>query len=352
LKLRVYTSEKAVSLKRVARDIADVAAREPGVSEVEITYGANVDPALVRDSDAAIVVMPFDVVWAITYMYIAWEFWNASKPSLYYATIEGRVVRPAMREWISRDLRFAANSKYTEMMLADVGVKVEAVVYHGVDTKAVASYSGYREDMRKSLGLGSKPAVLYVASGHKRKCHDIFADVVKEASNAGLSAEFLVLTDKEGAKHYQGTDAHVIDKFGSLPEDYIYKLYHAVDIYTHASCAEGFGLPVLEALAAGKVVVHPDYAPLSEITDDATSFRVPVADVVFSRLEPAGIEYEIHLYDPAEMVKAIATAVSAVKGHRGRDIASRARKRASAFDKWDVYKELLAVLFKNTDREQ
>jgi len=85
--------------------------------------------------------------------------------------------------------------------------------------------------------------------------------------------------------------------------------------------------------------VHPDYEPLSEITNPATSLRVPVERVEL-KLDtgplPSGIIYEHHVYDPSVFAEALLQAKDEVLRRR-EEIAQTARERASLFDIHGTY---------------
>ncbi|MDW8086232.1 MAG: glycosyltransferase, partial [Ignisphaera sp.] len=44
----------------------------------------------------------------------------------------------------------------------------------------------------------------------------------------------------------------------------LYQLYRAADVYVHPALCEGFGIPIVEAMAAGKPVICVDAPPMNE----------------------------------------------------------------------------------------
>ena len=59
---------------------------------------------------------------------------------------------------------------------------------------------------------------------------------------------------------------------GWVPEEEMPLLFNAADVYLHTSEYEGFGLPVLEAMACGVPVVANNKASIPEIVGDYSSF--------------------------------------------------------------------------------
>lgn len=310
-KVTLYTSEKAVSLKKVTHHLGRVIEQGAG-AEVRYVYGPDLSDENYADADAVVVVMPFDVVWIQPYFYIAWRAWYIGKPYAFYTTIEGDVRRTALPFWVIRDLTFVANSEYTRDKIHSVGARVVSVVYHGADVEAIAAASERGRRLRERLLRGGRRLVGYVASGHRRKCHDLFSRAVKEVSSKNKDIRFVVVTDEKGAKYYEGTGAAVLQRFGQMTEDDIYALFHALDVYVQASCAEGFGMPLLEALLAGKRVVVPDYRPLTEFVREEDASIVPVSKVEMVD-EGGGIIYELNRYEPADMAEAVLDAVDRVE---------------------------------------
>jgi len=346
--LAIITSERAVSLRKVANDIARAAKAyvpKAVLEDIVFFYGLTDEVLDLRPNDRAVVVMPFDPSPAITYFWVAWELQKTVKRLVFYTTIEGRVYQPSVPQWIYRDLKFVANSEYVAGKLREAGASIEAIVPHGVDLEAVDEARFYALRFRDELGLGEENFVAgYVAGCYPRKGHDLFSVVVRHVQTLDPTIKFVILTAEACAKYYEDLENAVpLTDFGKLPEQAVYSLYHSLDVYVQPALIEGFGLPVLEALAAGKLVVHPDYKPLSEITTPETSIKVPVVDVKYVR-EGGSIEYELHRYDPKEFANAIVKAKGLVL-QKKEELARLCRARAERFKLPQVYKPLIAMLY-------
>lgn len=68
--------------------------------------------------------------------------------------------------------------------------------------------------------------------------------------------------------------SHVVE-FGGLTDELLVRLYHSSDAFFMPSFLEGFGLPILEAMAAGCPVVSSNSCSLPEVAGDAALFFDP-----------------------------------------------------------------------------
>jgi glycosyltransferase involved in cell wall biosynthesis len=65
---------------------------------------------------------------------------------------------------------------------------------------------------------------------------------------------------------------------GWVPRDELYALFRGAWAFVYPSTFEGFGMPVLEALAAGIPTCCSDIPPLREVAADAVVFFDPSSD--------------------------------------------------------------------------
>jgi glycosyltransferase involved in cell wall biosynthesis len=70
---------------------------------------------------------------------------------------------------------------------------------------------------------------------------------------------------------------------GYVPESDLAALYTGADLFVFAAKLEGFGLPVLEAMACGTPVIASDVAALREVGGDVARFVRPGDDAAFAR---------------------------------------------------------------------
>jgi glycosyltransferase involved in cell wall biosynthesis len=77
-----------------------------------------------------------------------------------------------------------------------------------------------------------------------------------------------------------------IEITGWVPRDELYSLYGRARAFVYPSTFEGFGMPVLEALAAGIPTACSDIPPLREVAGDAALFFDPLdEDSIASAIE-------------------------------------------------------------------
>lgn len=121
------------------------------------------------------------------------------------------------------------------------------------------------------------------------------------------------------------TDAH--DTFSGLSRASLNVLYNAADIYASTS-AEGFGLTIAEALAAGVPVVALDYSAVTEVVGDA-GILIPPQGLVDN-------EYD-HFWAAIDETKfAEAVLRLAAKPALRKDLGSRGPRRIASKFSWDT----------------
>ena len=77
--------------------------------------------------------------------------------------------------------------------------------------------------------------------------------------------------------------SHRVRWLGYVPESDLVALYTGADVLVLASALEGFGLPVLEAMACGTPVIASDISALREVGGDVPRFAVPDDDASLAR---------------------------------------------------------------------
>jgi glycosyltransferase involved in cell wall biosynthesis len=144
----------------------------------------------------------------------------------------------------------------------------------GVDLPTRSSAADRRR-VRERYSLGDRSIVLFVGKFSLRRNLPTLVEAF---------ARLRVETDKDpalvlaGENHLGlplerlGADLGLGDRLrilGHVPDDDLAALYAAAELFVYPSDHEGFGLPVLEAMAAGTPVITLDNSSLREVSGDA-----------------------------------------------------------------------------------
>lgn len=124
--------------------------------------------------------------------------------------------------------------------------------------------------------------LLHVGSTIARKRIDVLLRVFAELRKTGSDARLLRIggpfTREQQQLAQQLGASSFIDVLPRLNAQLIAAAYRRVSVVLQPSESEGFGLPVIEALACGTPVVASDIPALREVGGDAVTF-CPVADI-------------------------------------------------------------------------
>ncbi len=147
------------------------------------------------------------------------------------------------------------------------------VLYHGVTSEFQPVQEPERlAAVRRRYGLEDRPFVLSVGTIHPRKNYRRLIEAFARVDPAVL----LVIVGSKGwsyAEVFAEVDrlelADRVHFTGYVAEDDLPALYSAADLFVYPSLCEGFGLPLLEAMACGTPVVTSNQSALPEVVDRA-----------------------------------------------------------------------------------
>jgi glycosyltransferase involved in cell wall biosynthesis len=156
------------------------------------------------------------------------------------------------------------------------------IVPHGVTQERVGD--DVVEATRRALDLDA-PYVLWVGTLEPRKNLPALVRAFAEVVRAVDLPHRLVVVGSKGWLHtvneLRGPARELGDRIlvtDPVPEDVLLALYRGADLLAFPSLHEGFGLPVLEAMAQETAVVCSDIPVLHEVAGDTAIF-VPPRDV-------------------------------------------------------------------------
>lgn len=232
------------------------------------------------------------------YRYMWW-----TNRHVYYGVTEGPpIISPFNLEALRR-MTVITPSQYVRMELEGIGVKVAGVIPHCIDIDRIRSIPRNNE-WRKMFG--DKFVALYVAHRHLRKGFRELCEAWMSSRAGRDPGVILVLHTSREPNRTSGED-YIIPEEGNivvtdnvlkLDRQSLYALYRSADLYIHGGLAEGFGIPVVEAIAAGVPVLTVDAPPMSE-TNRVREARVKVMEqrVVVDR---GLVTYRLNIPDPVE----------------------------------------------------
>ncbi len=130
------------------------------------------------------------------------------------------------------------------------------------------------EDVRARYGLPQR-FILYVGTIEPRKNLTRLMTAFAAARRAGMSQQLVCVgpygwSSRDLAGHVQKLGIQQSVHFtGYLPFDHLPAIYNLADFFVFPSLYEGFGLPVVEAMASGLPVLTSKTSSLGEIAGDA-----------------------------------------------------------------------------------
>lgn len=206
-------------------------------------------PELIRAlrSDIPVVVSTDD-------LYFIEEPWLTARPRLYQ--LNRRVQR-----WLFRqcDAIIAISESVRRTLEPEIPDTEISVVPHGVHERYFTDATDPQE-----------PFVLHVSLASKRKNPKTIVEVARR-----LDHRFVVAGGGWEERIPAGLKKGHVDVTGFVPEETLIELYQNAGVFYFPTLHEGFGLPVLEAMAAANAVVCSDVYSIPEITEEAAVLHDP-----------------------------------------------------------------------------
>jgi glycosyltransferase involved in cell wall biosynthesis len=214
--------------------------------------------------------------------------------------LHGRLKGPFFRAWIRLASRRADRCIAPSRATADeVGrwagapARPIAVSFHGVDTGRYGPASRALEpEMREALSIGDAPYLAFVGTIEPRKNVGPLLDATTRLAERrpDLAPRLLLAGGR-------GWDEAVVERLEAAAPSAPYRWLGYVDerflpsflassaVVAYPSVGEGFGLPVLEALASGVPVVTTDVLAAPEVGGDVAVYCAPDASAIERTLE-------------------------------------------------------------------
>jgi len=235
-----------------------------------------------------------------------------TEPTL-HSTVKGTFFRSATRTAVRRAARVVVPSKATRdevIRVLDADATTIDVAYHGVDPRTFHLPSdAEKQRVQARLGLGGQAYLAFLGMLEPRKNVPSLIRGWVVAFADRQDAPALVLAGGSGwDDHVDGAVAEVPSHLRVLRPGYLRftdlpGYLGGARIVTYPSHGEGFGLPVLEAMACGAPVLTTARLSLPEVGGDAVAYTEPDADSIAAALNS--------LYDDADR-----RAVLSAAGHQ------------------------------------
>ena len=141
----------------------------------------------------------------------------------------------------------------------------------GLDPRFHAPVSAVQiSELRRKYQLGAAPYVLSVGVLQPRKNVARLIQAFRQLKRANPDwPHQLVITGKAGWGDDEKPDDANIRFTGYVQDDELPALYAGAEVFAYPSLYEGFGLPIIEAMAAGAPVLTSNRASMPEVAGDA-----------------------------------------------------------------------------------
>jgi glycosyltransferase involved in cell wall biosynthesis len=119
--------------------------------------------------------------------------------------------------------------------------------------------------------IASRPYLLYVGN---HKAHKNFTRLLEAFAASKLAPEMMLLSTGDASSQYRNQIEHLrlrqdVEFVGPQSDEQLAELYRGATALVLVSLYEGFGLPIVEAMACGTPVLTSNCASMPEIADEA-----------------------------------------------------------------------------------
>ncbi len=227
--------------------------------------------------------------------------------------------------WIKRESKYiiadSLNTKKDIIELLNIPETNIEVIYPGISSIFTPQIDEIVNSVVNKYNLNNK-YILTVAKREPRKNLSTLIEAFQKLSNASFD---LVIVGNYGWDTTSNISGKNIKLVGFVPDKDLPALYSGASCFVYPSTYEGFGFPVLEAMACGTKVITTNKGSLGEITGGFAT----VIDPEQATSLQAGIE------------NALNTSISQTKKQEQISWTSKFNWKASAVKIIDVYKKAL-----------
>jgi len=202
---------------------------------------------------------------------------------------------PGIRGWMNWQInKFLIKKNIDAIITISETSKKDICRFVGIDSKKVhmvylAPRSVFSKlEIAKHYNLPERFA-MYVGDVNYNKNIPILVEACRIAKTplviAGKQAKEIENMDLNHPElqHLKNIDWSEVTRLGFVPDEDLVKIYNLARVYIQPSLYEGFGLPVLEAQAAGVPVVASKTQALVEIAEESALFADPKSAADFAQ---------------------------------------------------------------------
>ncbi len=178
--------------------------------------------------------------------------------------------------------RIIAVSEFTKQEIHEIfGIPLEkiAVIYHGCSSDMFPDHdTSTWNDVRARLGLPDRPFILFMGGAEPRKNHRVLFEAFAECPRLTRECSLVAIGDETVREASLRRTAQALGLsenlqcLGSLSIADLRVLYSHATVFVYPSHYEGFGIPLLEAMACGTPIITGQETALPEVAASAALY--------------------------------------------------------------------------------
>ena len=172
------------------------------------------------------------------------------------------------------------------------------VIHEGVSSQFSPRSEAEQQEMRRRYGF-KREFFLYVGNAKEHKNVQLLLDAYAEAHP---QADLVLVSEGKETKNLSFSDGIIL--LSSVPDEHLPALYSAASAMVTPSLYEGFGLPLLEAVACGCPVIATNSSAIAELAPPGALLVEPTVHAFAHALRnlppPAAIPHSFSWQSAAE----------------------------------------------------